>query len=90
MAARNGASEITRKSAIAAVGQRRMTLHRPALRALLADSQTTPNVRLSAIAALGRVGEASDRVALAALAESAPRLRFAVDAALKHLPTETR
>jgi hypothetical protein len=77
-------STVNRSSAMQAAA----LLNAPQLRetslGLAANPQSPPDLRLGAIAALGKVGEAGDKAFLKSLSED-PAYRYAATDALKHL-----
>lgn len=81
----NNSSLITRTSAINALGTLRQDSYRPVIRTLATSPTDDSSVRLSSIAALGRLGSQDDLAVLSDLAAGSTKFRFAAQAAHQQL-----
>lgn len=81
----NSVSQITRSSALNAVGALRLKQYRPVLSRLAGDEKTDSSLRLSSIAALGQIGAEEDLSLLQSLASGSTKYRFAAATALNKL-----
>jgi len=79
------ASAAARSTALQICASRKDVRAAPLARTILSDSASSVALRISAAAALGRVGDASDRAALESAAADAA-LKPAAEAALDRLP----
>jgi len=82
------ANIMTTTSAINAVSILQLSEFTPVIRNLLASDKTPPSIRLNSIAALGVLGDDSDKSTLLAIADSKSKFRFAAKSALKNLNKE--
>ena len=78
-------SKQCRISALQLCALRGLSTALPTIRGIAADGSADPNLRLSAIAALGRLGDDSDRPLLVSLAGARGRLAHAAEPALQQI-----